>query len=195
METEVSGRTSRDGLIERTVSRSVSVGAALIAVAAVVGAILSTGAGSTAKNLGVVVAVASGGALVVFGFVGRGSLLIPIWMLAFLSALCTLSLSEGDTVDGGSSRALSAGLLGLAIVVVAVTSQFASDRRFATPIMPGQLQISARTILLQVGSGVLGLVAVPVVFLSEEAVSYWWFFAGLLGLVGLLVAMAAGLRR
>lgn len=196
MEAEAPSRAAADGLTERTFSRVLSVSAVAIVVAGVVTAVVSTGASVTAKNLGVMFSVGSGVALIVFGFVGRGSLVVPVWLLAVLSALFSVS-SDGESsgVTVGSSRVLRAGLLGLAIVAAAVASQYASDRRFAIPIAPGQRQMSALTLIMQLGSATLGLVSVLAAFAGDERVSYGWFFAGAGGLFSLLGVVALGLRR
>ena len=196
MEAEAPSRAAADGLTERTFSRVLSVSAVAIVVAGVVTAVVSTGASVTAKNLGVMFSVGSGVALIVFGFVGRGSLVVPVWLLAVVSALFSVS-SDGESsgVTDGSSRVLRAGLLGLAIVAAAVASQYASDRRFATPIAPGQRQMSALTLIMQLGSATLGLVSVLAAFAGDERVAYGWFFAGAAGLFSLLGLVALGLRR
>jgi hypothetical protein len=194
METETSRRATTDGVTERTLSRAAAVCAAVVLVGAVITSVSSTGAGTTAKSLGFLLAVVSGVALVVFGFLGRGSLMPPVWLLALLSALCTTSFSEVPN-NGGLSRVFEAALLGVSVVVAAVTSQYASDRRFATPVMPGQILISARTLLLQVGSAALGLGSAFMVSSADERVAYFWFFAGVVGLFGLLGVAVVGLRR
>jgi hypothetical protein len=196
MATEASRRASADGVTERTASRALSLGAAVVVVCAVVLAVFSTGASPAAKNLGLVGSVASGVGLVVFGFVGRGSLAVPVWLLTVISALSTIRFSaEPNSVQVGSAQILRAGLLGLVIVVAAVMSQFAADRRFAIPNAHGQLQRSATSILIQLGSAAAGLFSVLAVFAGNDRVSYGWFFAGVASLFCLLGVMAAGLRR
>jgi hypothetical protein len=119
-----------------------------------------------------------------------------VWLLTIISALCSLSLhAEPVDTDIASSRVLRAGFLGLAILTAAVASQYASDRRFAIAIAPGQLLTSALTLLLQIGSAAVGLVSVLMVFARSERVSYVWFFAGVAGLFSLLGVAALGLRR
>lgn len=196
METEVADRGEADGLTERAFSRIVAVAAVVIVVVAVVLTVLSTHASGAAKNLGVLVAVGSGAALLGFGLLGRGSMLIPVWLLAAVSVLCTLTLdypiADNDDV---TRRVVRAGLLGLAIVTAAVATQFASDRRFATPAAPGQVRISGFTLLVQFLSATVGGVALVAVIPAGSTVSYAWFAAGGFGLMSLIVAASVGLRR
>ncbi len=196
METEASRRAAAAGLTERILSRILAVGAAAIVVASVIASVFSTEASPAAKSLGVVVCIGSGVALVVFGCVGRGSLAVPVWSLGLISALCSLSFGARlGSSDSGSARVLRAGLLGFAIVVSAITSQYCLDRRFATPQAPGQARTSALTLLVQIGSAALGLVSVLTTFNGRGRMSYTWFFVGVASLFILLGVAARGLHR
>ncbi len=196
METEASRRATADGISERTFSRVAAVAGTLIAVVGVVAAVLATGATPAAKNVGVVIAAGSGATLLGFGLLGRGSMVPPLWLLTLVSALCTVPTRYPvSEASGGPSRVIRAGLLGLAIVVAAVVTQFASDRRLATPTAPGQLRRSLVALLIQIGSASLGLVAVVAIVRGGATVSYPWFFAGVLGLAGLLGVAALGFGR
>ena len=196
METEASRRASADGVSERTYSRVAAVAGIMVTVIAVIAAVLATEASPAAKNVGVVVAVGSGVALLGFGFIGRGSMVAPLWLLTLVSALCTVPTRYPvPEANGGSSRVIRASLLGLAIVVAAVVTQLASDRHLATPAAPGQLRRSVVALLTQIGSASLGLVAVVAVVPDGASVSYPWFSAGVVGLFGLLAVAALGFGR
>ena len=196
METEASRRATADAISERRFSRVAAVAGTLVAVVGVVASVLATGAAPVARNVGVVVAVGSGVALLSFAFLGRGSMVPPLWLLTLVSALCTVPTRYPVTEAGGaSSRVVRAGFLGLAIVVAAVVTQFASDRHLATPTAPGQLRRSVVALLTQIGSSSLGLVAVVAIVPGGANISYPWFFAGVLGLGGLLGVAALGFGR
>jgi hypothetical protein len=196
METEVARRTAADGLTERTFSRIVAVTTVVTVVLAVVLTVRSTHASGAAKNLGMTVAVGSGAALLAIGLLGRGAMFAPIWLLTAVSALCTLTLDYpiSDSHDV-ARRVVRAGLLGLAIVAAGVATQFASDRRFATPVAHGQVRVSAFTLVVQLASATLGLAALVVTIPASSTVSYGWFVGGAVGLFSLVAAAAAGLRR
>jgi hypothetical protein len=188
-----------DGLAERTLSRVLAASAAAAVVAGSLAMLWSSGASETAKNLGVLASFVAGIALVLFGFFGKGSLALPVWMLTLVSALTSLPFGVQSAVaNNATSPSIRAGLMGIAIVASAVTSQYAFDRRFALPVAPGQLRKSTLTHLIQFGSAILGLVSVLAVLavLNAGAVMpYWWFFVGITGLFGMLVVTIVGLRR
>ena len=196
MEAEVARRAKANGVTERTFTRIALVFAVAMAVIGVSTAVLSCNAGGTATRFGLLGAVGSGIALLVVGFVGRGSLAVPVWLLFLISALSTVTFTyPRSEISNTSARALPAGVLGLAIVVAAVTTQFAEDRRFATPATLGQVRISALTLVSQIGSAAIGLVSIVAVTHSRAGVSYGWFLVGAFGLLSLAVATAFGLRR
>ena len=196
MEAEVASRAATDGVTERTFSRVVAVGAVAVVVLGVSLSVLSRDAGMPAKVLGLLGSVSSGAALLGFGLLGRGFLVAPVWLLTLISALCTVRFDYSQAIDADlTTRLLRSALLGMAIVAAAVATQFASDRRFATPVSPGQVRISAFTLLGQIASAGLGLIALVATIPSTATVSYVWFIAGTLGLVGLSIAGVSGLRR
>ena len=195
METEATSRSAADGLTERTVSRVAAVVATAMAVATVIFMVLNSDASATSTQFGVIACVGCGAALVLFALVGRGFLEPPVWTLIVIGALCVLtSDAEPLRPDRFPSPGLRAGLAGLAVVVAAITVQFAADRRFALPVANRQLRRSALTLTTQVVSAALGVLAIAVTP-DGGSVSYAWFFAGAAGLVGLIGVAALGLRR